>query len=1257
RRRAGGGPSAGLPAGTDTLGFDTFSQYKFFGYPISGNGGADEGGILGGFFQSSPMDIYGRYRIDFPEVPVISGVPTGMPVRDVIDSTLGYSEIINSPYEMDVSLSGQRNTMLDRPFTLTELEQVYRSGDPDMSGNTDNRLLELAPDFFSGLDRYLVTTDSWEVPTTVNQYHRNQGTLVTKLYNILSNNMTFPAGTSEADQEAAIMANISGFVPVGDDQNFQIDFQTVGGVRGLGRGMLPAEVLAGRPFNINRPFGNGEDEDNDLVIDNDAFNDDLIHPNGNSVDFDNNNDGTFAGDNALAAKHMFARYLYVITLLTTEALDRNNDGVVRFRQGVGNGGRDFIDFDQADTDDLATLEDRRKFRETIAQWAINVVDFRDADSIMTPFEFDLNPWNGWGVDGDVTTTNDTASTEDFDGDSISDRAVVWGTERPELLITETLVTHDRRTEDRDDANTNVDGDDISGDNVTTADDPDRRDIDFDSRYAPQATAFIELYNPWVQPDDQILHAEFDKNQSSINDVVGVDLREMTDSGEPVWRLLVVNKQLGNAISSDFFEDPYRVDPDNTPNPQQFSDTMIKKIVYFNTPSVTGAEFTGNKVYYPVEAQNGDDILADEVVVRPGEYAIVGSAGTRDGDVFTTILGRRTDHVDGTEVDFSMTRRIELDVELNEIRFATGVAPEPANEITIPAKVLPIFGAVSGDSFGFSSPAGGYANAVENVAEGEGQIFEISGMQAIYDEPVDRTINDMFYDNVLEEDGLHSGVYYLFLQRLANPLEDWDQNGNPYRTVDSIGCDLFCFNGVSGGTESDGSTGGIPDPVDLFQSYERRASLPKSEPTLPEDQESGRMRMLWKTAYEGLDAEDMNEVPGTTADHHLPNELIHSFGSINSKYVNESPTSQPDLQLPFAWLTWNNRPFASAYELANVPYTSSYFLTNRFDISMVKSQVSSISDGPYSIPTVVDPGGTLPMESEEAEFRYSPISGEFPHLLNFHSDIEGRSAELFRLFDYVEVPSRYVGTETYLNPTQFVSSATNPANETYETARAFEAPYDFISNFRDPGKININTITNSDVWDALIGTNTANAGDVSNNGRPTFNDWLTSRTATPFRPATARNLVPAGATVPSAADVGLFRRRPNTTNEPLFDFDPESNPASLPAYANDALNNTGRNAYFRYHERQRIANSVTCRSSVFAIWITVGYFYVDKGYAMDPDGGPDLVLDVLGSEVEDEFGRVDRARGFFIFDRSIPVAFEPGKNHNIQRAIRVSSFIE
>jgi|694.fasta_scaffold10073_9 hypothetical protein len=85
---------------------------------------------------------------------------------------------------------------------------------------------------------------------------------------------------------------------------------------------------------------------------------------------------------------------------------------------------------QAYFKDLYTLLvalDSAADRATLAQWAANVVEFRDADTRMTPFEYDTNPQNGWSVDGNVTT------------DDGGERAVVWGVERPEILVTETLA--------------------------------------------------------------------------------------------------------------------------------------------------------------------------------------------------------------------------------------------------------------------------------------------------------------------------------------------------------------------------------------------------------------------------------------------------------------------------------------------------------------------------------------------------------------------------------------------------------------------------------------------------------------------------------------------------------------------------------------------------------------------------------------------------------------------------------------------------
>jgi hypothetical protein len=73
-----------------------------------------------------------------------------------------------------------------------------------------------------------------------------------------------------------------------------------------------------------------------------------------------------------------------------------------------------------------------------AQWVANVVDFRDDDSIMTAFEYDRDLFaptvtssNAWNVDGDVAT-DETAVN----------RGVVWGGERPEVVITETGLIQD-----------------------------------------------------------------------------------------------------------------------------------------------------------------------------------------------------------------------------------------------------------------------------------------------------------------------------------------------------------------------------------------------------------------------------------------------------------------------------------------------------------------------------------------------------------------------------------------------------------------------------------------------------------------------------------------------------------------------------------------------------------------------------------------------------------------------------------------------
>ena len=79
--------------------------------------------------------------------------------------------------------------------------------------------------------------------------------------------------------------------------------------------------------------------------------------------------------------------------------------------------------------------------------------------------------------------------------------------------------------------------------------------------------------------------------------------------------------------------------------------------------------------------------------------------------------------------------------------------------------------------------------------------------------------------------------------------------------------------------------------------------------------------------------------------------------------------------------------------------------------------------------------------------------------------------------------------------------------------------------------------------------------------------------------------------------------------------------------------------------RRLESVATTRSSVFAIWITIGFFEVDENGSVNDNE--------LGADI----GDVTRHRGFFLVDRSIPVAFEPGNTHNAEKAVLLRRFIE
>ena len=214
---------------------------------------------------------------------------------------------------------------------------------------------------------------------------------------------------------------------------------------------------------------------------------------------------------ALAARQLYARYLYVLAMLLVDRPGLKASQQMQALYGASPSDANLAEF--------------------LAQWAVNVVDFYDRDSIMTPFLYNPIPFTAAGWDEANYPVGPPTGTAN----------VVWGCERPELLITETLAFHDRRTQDlpNDDANkpNHVVGD-------ATNPDP-----NFDQQYKPQGSLFVELYNPWS--DYEPVPGELSK---TYNGNTGVDLAKATPAAgvggvsSPVWRMAIMQR-------SDAIADP------------------------------------------------------------------------------------------------------------------------------------------------------------------------------------------------------------------------------------------------------------------------------------------------------------------------------------------------------------------------------------------------------------------------------------------------------------------------------------------------------------------------------------------------------------------------------------------------------------------------------------------------------------------------------------------------------------------------------
>lgn len=881
--------------------------------------------------------------------------------------------------------------------------------------------------------------------------------------------------------------------------------------------------------------------------------------------------------------------------------------------------------------------------EQLAQWAVNVVDFRDADSIMTPFDYD----------------------ETFAAGSTSWNASkrVWGVERPEILITETLAWHDRKTDDTD------------VNNKVTESNQSQADQDFDQTSRPRGAFFVELYSPWGSQAKQYsagsgiedvaksgtsapayrgepLPSELVTGSTSTTRFErtatlnlgrthsGTGNTTTSGTGSPVWRLVTVRGDVKNGKA--FGTDPFATGTSGTTSwivdpSRQGSTASIDRIFYFTVPPSAQRSEKEGAVFW----QSGSSQAAS-AKAQPSQsrYVIVGT----DRLVF--------DYTDSTYLSVSGSNpKVDRCFDQPALKPATISEPLWLDDSTVDAywKLLP-----NGKKFTPDDAA--VTNNPEKLYD-----QQLNPANAV-DQPLDSrtshpaSVSLPFLDQsgnpLLMQNGTHENFAVVHLQRLADPTKAWDSTTNPYLTVDSLPVDLTVVNTANTTNNAINATAGTnydepnsPASAYRYESTERGGKTTDTGATANESDIWNR-RVNASTGANSLTNPDAFRTPSVapraaqTIDPLPPlsppagqsyklRASPATLGSMTlvsgtSNATTTTPTAKPS-RFPstrFPWLFWANRPFTSAAELALVPTPNAFRLLAQHTTATGTSSGSwAAGTRPFNHLCGLFETGTTPPEPWKSVIGTSGTGGK-PGVL-----------------DFLHVPSRFTGA--YLT----VSASTTNAS----TLGLDKFPINQISQFREPGRVNVNTLAMSSVW----GSSTTTTGTSWNPlfGRVTIGTASAAETS-PFLGMTTSG---------SSAVSGTFTSSPpfsppawNNEQAPMNPFasgtsgpattlftvldrigrDSADNTGAWPAEVR-ALRDHGKDAYFRYEMGTRMANMVTTRSNVYAVWITIGYF------------------DAAGNEIQP----VRRSRGFYIFDRSVPVGYETGKDHNVRDAILLRRIIQ
>jgi hypothetical protein len=1164
----------------------------------------------------SPLDAHGRMRIWVDSF--------GQPVYYKPSwNSNAFNDVVDDPYEANLTRLGPRVAYAVTPngaaappdslFAPADLEGLLRYYDPD-SLKLPRRLVALSGTSATK-HRLMLTTESWDTPAVVGTAWQ-----------------TVIGGTANYGTFLSTAASV---------------------VSGTNRpqDLFSPETILGHKMDLNRPFHN--------------------------TSFDEPNDAT--GNQAtgtLGRRQTFARQLYCLMV----AIGRANTGT------------------------LSPAHARK-----LAQYAVNVVDFRDADSVMTQFFYDPDF-------GDPNPKPPRTSRTSWSPDNTN---YVWGCERPELLMTETLAWHDRRTDDLSVGNKCTDT------VASTGKDP---DDDLDQSRRPWGGFFVELYSPWGSRACELVSGTVGNVLTSTGTARGepvsatltasgtaafdssgtLSLAKTAPGGAPVWRLASV---LGNVQGGTAFDSSARiVDPSAAK-----STAVVDRVFYFaQPPSVlsTGTESgAGTAVFWassvgaePSQSQyvvaGTDNLLFDYHDTFPDPKGNKNNNGY-DNDTSAPI-GKAP-----SRVALAYTKKVQVRFDMvDSTNPGNGKATRPVcASLTEPVLV----------GAGSTGSKDAYDLLAENVYGSNNKFtpdwhaaphqYDDSKNPTNLQYPVDKPLDgvdpaDYGLTNisprvlmkgsdtpVLMANGTHDNFAVIHLQRLANPALAFNAASNPYITVDSLSVDVTVVNTMSVSDNQIASAppgyskANVDDPSVSSQKQYRYTSVERGGKwtdtgviaTNPPAFDIWSNRVVASPAIDlskAFDAGNPNPfVTGTTSPR--PATAIKTvgmtqqlqaapgFGNVGDRLTStyrgydQDTNANPITGLPsrfgksgesepasprFPWLMWANRPLNTVVELSMVTTASPQELLQNHTVA-----AGGASEPNLLLPAFYHLPGFFETETPAAPW----------------NTIAARSSGTPGLFDFVHVPSPFAAVySTVRSGTAAGIDATNSAALRQMGFDVF--PINQISNFREPGRVNVNTIPHAGVWRGIFGSLAAKGDpDVMSTGTDNLLDklpgWDASHRVTKSLQDLYRHMPHAGeSTFVNNARPGGFLDRfvterdinENGTPDPSYDANNDgridrNDPAEQGedvngngVFDNNDHRDTNRNAYFRHQTMSQLANVTTVRSNVFAVWVTIGYF---------KDGS--------------EVSPIRRNRGFYIFDRSIPVGYERGRDHNVRDAILLRRVIE